>query len=143
MNSSIKAITALLLGVTLSGCSSVSKDTAWTMWSDGSATASVECASAVETVETHENLKLGRLVATPILSIATAGLLPVIVGANAALDYADRKNASNMMEACGKEPLKEEKILADVGTNTAINIALGSIDVGGAIPSAVTANATN
>jgi hypothetical protein len=67
----------------------------------------------------------------------------VIVGANAALDYADRKNASNMMEACGKEPLKEEKILADVGTNTAINIALGSIDVGGAIPSAVTANATN
>lgn len=101
-----------------------------------------QCESSMSTVTEHEKLKWGRNIATPILTVASVGLAPIIIGANAALDYVDRKNASNMLESCGKEPLKEEQILADVGTNAMVNVALGTVDIGGVL-APVSSNAAN
>jgi hypothetical protein len=96
----------------------------------------------MSTVTEHEKLKWGRNIATPILTVASVGLAPIIIGANAALDYVDRKNASNMLESCGKNPLKEEQILADVGTNAMVNVAFGTVDIGGVL-APVSSNAAN
>ena len=51
------------------------------------------CTEAIETASSHDQLKWDRIVATPVLTVASAGLIPAILGANAALDEADRKNA--------------------------------------------------
>jgi hypothetical protein len=47
-----------------------------------------------------------------------------------------------MLESCGKSPLNEEQILADVGTNAVVNVALGAVDVGGVL-APVSSNAAN
>ena len=140
---SMRMITTFLICSTLliSGCSSVSYDTAHKLRINGDVV-TAQCESSMSTVNEHETLKWGRNIATPILTVATVGLAPIIIGANAALDYVDRKNASNMLENCGKSPLNEEQILADVGTNAVVNVALGAVDVGGVL-APVSSNAAN
>lgn len=140
---SMRIIATSLIGsiLLLSGCSSVSYDTAHKLRINGEVV-TAQCESSMSTVAEHEKLKWGRNIATPILTVATVGLAPIIIGANAALDYVDRKNASNMLESCGKNPLNEEQILADVGTNAMVNVALGAVDVGGVL-SPVSSNAAN
>ena len=139
----MRIITTTLICSTLlvSGCSSVSYDTAHKLRINGDIM-TAQCESSISTVTEHEKLKWGRNIATPILTVASVGLAPIIIGANAALDYVDRKNASNMLESCGKKPLKEEQILADVGTNAMVNVALGTVDIGGVL-APVSSNAAN
>ena len=119
-----------MLGLTLGGCSSVSHQTARDMTNMDVAKSGESCADAVKTAETQNEIKWGRIVATPILTVASAGLLPALIGANAALDYTDRKNASSMREACGFEPIDHRTILADVATNAGISMGIGAVDLG-------------
>lgn len=121
---------ASLCVVALSGCSSVSHQTALDLSSENVAAAGEPCLQAVETADTQNAIKWGRMVATPIITMAVVALAPALIGANAAFDYADRKNASNIREACGYEPVSEEQILADVAINTGVSIGLGAVDLG-------------
>ena len=78
------------------------------------------------------------------MTIASAGLIPALLGANAALDFADRQNASEMLVACGYEPLSHGRILGDVATNTGISMGLTAIDLGlGSDVARVQANSSN
>ena len=127
----MRSITWVLCGcVMMVGCSSVSHQTARDLSSLDVASAGEPCAKAVKTAEVQNEIKWGRIVATPILTVASAGLSPVLVGANAALDYSDRKNASTMREACGYAPIDQQTILADVATNAGISMGLGAVDLG-------------
>ena len=102
------------------------------------------CSEAVEISSSHDELKWDCMIATPVLAVASAGLIPALLGANAALDYADRKNASAMREACGYTPLSNQRILADVATNTGISMSLTAIDLGlGSDVARVQANSSN
>ncbi len=112
------------------GCASVSQQTARDMSQTQVASAGADCQNAVKTAAVQDEIKWGRVIATPVLTVASAGLLPALVGANAALDYADRHNASNMRVACGYEPIEQEAILADVATNAGISVGLGAVDLG-------------
>jgi len=99
---------------------------------------------AVEISSSHDELKWDCMIATPVLTVASAGLIPALLGANAALDYADRKHASAMREACGYTPLSNQRILADVATNTGISMSLTAIDLGlGSDVARVQANSSN
>ncbi len=89
-----------------------------------------DCKSAVQTASVQNEIKWGRMVATPILTLASAGLIPALVGANAALDYADRKNASSMRKACGLTPIEDTQILADVATNVGLSLGMSGFNVG-------------
>ena len=77
----------------LSGCTSFSHQTARDMAPNQIALSGKPCTEAIETASSHDQLKWDRIVATPVLTVASAGLIPAILGANAALDEADRKNA--------------------------------------------------
>ena len=134
----------MVMMVALSGCSSVSHQTARDMEANQVAIASESCAQAVETASTHDELKWGRIVATPVLTVASAGLIPALIGANAALDFADRQNASKMRVACGYEALSHGRILGDVATNAGISMGLTAIDLGlGSDVARVQANSSN
>ena len=114
------------------------------MEADQVAIASESCTQAIETESTHDELKWGRIVATPVLTVASAGLIPALIGANAALDFADRKNASKMRVACGYEALSHGRILGDVVTNAGISMGLTAIDLGlGSDVARVQANSSN
>jgi hypothetical protein len=55
-----------------------------------------------------------------------------------------RKHASAMREACGYTPLSNQRILADVATNTGISMSLTAIDLGlGSDVARVQANSSN
>jgi hypothetical protein len=54
---------------------------------------------AIETALTCDKVKLDSIVATPVLTVASAGLIPALLGADAALDFSGRKNASKMRGA--------------------------------------------
>lgn len=112
------------------GCSSVSHQTAQDLSKMEVVNSGQPCAEAVKTANMQNEIKWGRIVATPILTVASAGLIPALIGANAALDYSDRKNASSMREACGYAPLDHQTILADVATNAGISLGLGAVDLG-------------
>ena len=128
----------------VSGCSSVSHQTARDMAPRQIAISGESCSEAVESASSHDELKWGRMIATPVLTVASAGIIPALLGANAALDYADRKNASAMREACGYTPLSNQRILADVATNTGISMGLTAIDLGlGSDVARVQANSSN
>ena len=142
----IDKLATVILASTLiaSGCSSVSHQTARDMAPEQIAVSGESCSEAVETASSHDELKWGRMIATPVLTVASAGLIPALLGANAALDYADRKNASQMREACGYAPLSNQRILADVATNTGISMGLTAIDLGlGSDVARVQANSSN
>ena len=79
-----------------------------------------------------------------VLTVASAGLIPALIGANAALDFADRQNASKMRVACGYEALSHGRILGDVATNAGISMGLTAIDLGlGSDVARVQANSSN
>jgi hypothetical protein len=127
-----------------SGCSSVSHQTARDMAPEQIAMSGESCSEVVESASLHDELKWGRMIATPVLTVASAGLIPALLGANAPLDYADRKNASAMREACGDSPLSNQRIFADVATNTGISMGLTAIDLGlGSDVARVQANSSN
>ena len=139
-----KNAVGIVVMIALLGCSSVSHQTARDMKPDQVATAGELCARAVETASTQDELKWGRIVATPVLTVASAGLIPALLGANAALDFADRQNASEMRVACGYEPLSRGRILGDVATNAGISMGLTVIDLGlGSDVARVQANSSN
>ena len=134
----------LLITLCVSGCSSVSHQTARNMEPEQIAIAGESCSQAVETAPDHDGLKWGRMIATPVLTVASAGLIPALLGANAALDYADRRNASEMREVCGYAPLSQRQMLTDVATNTGISMGLTTIDFGlGSDVARVQANSSN
>ena len=120
----------LLLILFATGCSSVSHQTAQQIQKEGPSGSAPACGDALKTAITQNDVKWGRLIATPVLTVASAGLLPALLGANAALDYADRKNASGMRVACGYQPLDERQVVTDVATNAGLSLAIGAVDLG-------------
>ena len=112
------------------GCTSVSHKTAVQITEQGPSGAVPQCAQALKTADVQNDVKWGRIIATPVLTIASAGLLPALLGANAALDYADRRNASGMRVACGYTPLDDRQVITDVATNAGISLAIGAVDLG-------------
>lgn len=116
-----------LVAVLLSGCLSTSRATAVALDDRKPAYASENCQSAIRATEVHEDLYVGRMIATPLLLIATAGAAaPLLIGGNVALDTADRVDASRMSETCGGPGKTTGQIAGDVATNAALGAATGA-----------------
>lgn len=116
--------------MTLGGCTSISHQTASSIPEPAKKLGGKSCQNAVQTASVQNEIKWGRMVATPILTLASAGLFPALLGANAALDYADRKNASNMRKSCGMTPVDDTEILTEVATNMGLSIGLSGFNIG-------------
>lgn len=122
------AVAALCgLCASLSGCLSTSRATAVALDESKPAYASQDCQSAIRATEVHEDLHTGRIIATPVLLVLTAGAAaPLLVGGNIALDAADRVDAANMSEACGGAGKTAGEIATDVAGNAALGAATGA-----------------
>ncbi len=121
------AAALLACGLPLSGCLSTSRATAVALDDKRPAYATEGCQSAIRATEVHEDLHTGRIIATPILLVLTAGAAaPLLVGSNIALDAADRVDAATMSEACGGPGKTAGEIATDVASNAAIGAATGA-----------------
>lgn len=111
----------------LSGCLSTSRATAVALDDKKPAYASPDCQSAIRATEVHEDLHTGRIIATPLLLVLTAGAAaPLLMGGNLALDAADRVDAASMSEACGGPGKSSREIAIDVAGNAALGAATGA-----------------
>jgi hypothetical protein len=116
---------SLCLG--LSGCLSTSRATAVALDDSKPAYATEDCQSAIRATEVHETLHTGRIIATPVLLVLTAGAAaPLLVGSNIALDAADRVDASKLSEACGGPGKTTGEIAGDVAGNAALGAVTGA-----------------
>lgn len=127
MRVAVSAAALFVCGLPLSGCLSTSRATAVALDDQKPAYATEGCQSAIRATEVHEDLHTGRIIATPILLVLTAGAAaPLLVGSNIALDAADRVDAATMSEACGGPGKTTGEIAADVASNAAIGAATGA-----------------
>lgn len=120
----------VLLCIALVGCSSVTSKTSNHISSEQEVVAGQDCVQAKASGHAYDQIKWGRSVLSPVITLASVAMAPVVLGVNAALDYADRANASSVKQACRLPPVSQEQILVDVATNSAVSVAVGSIDLG-------------
>lgn len=130
INKLIKYSAFLILCTFLVACSSVSSKTALDISSKQEAIAGDGCVRAKNTGNTFDQVRWARGILSPAVTIASGALAPVVIGVNAALDYADRSNASQMKEACHLPPTRKEEMLTDVALSSGVSVAIGAIDLG-------------
>lgn len=110
-----------------SGCASQSGRTFAQLNRDHPDFKSEECQQAIRDTEIHDELKLLRTLASPVVTFLSGGLLlPAVLAGNVSLDAADHIDASRMDEHCGGEGQSSEQIAGSVVTNAAISVA-GSV----------------
>ena len=120
----------IALCVALVGCSSVTSKTSDQISAKQELIAGQDCVQAKASSDVYDQIKWGRGVLSPAVSVASIAMAPLVLGLNAVLDYADRANASSVKEACHLPPISQEQMLVDVATNSTISLAIGSIDLG-------------
>jgi hypothetical protein len=114
----------------LTGCSSVSSDTALKISSKQEVIAGAGCVEAKSSADMFDRVKWARGLLSPAVTVAATALAPVVLGVNAVLDYADHSNASQMKQACDLPPTAKEEMLKEVALNSGISVAIGSVDLG-------------
>jgi len=126
----VARVAALLGGLaclTLAACTSTSRATVRALDAQKPQFATEDCQHAIRSTEVHEDLYIGRVIATPVLVILTAGAAaPLLLGGNVALDTADRVDAANMSETCGGPGKTAGEIATDVAGNVALGAATGA-----------------
>lgn len=115
------------LSLPLAGCVSTSRATAKALDESRPQYATHDCQQSIRSTDLHEDLYIGRVIASPVLLILTAGAAaPLVIGGNVALDTADRIDASKMSETCGGPGRSAGEIASDVAGNAALGAATGA-----------------
>jgi uncharacterized protein YceK len=110
----------------LGGCASTSSRTFSGLNRDHPAFHSDEFRIAAEDTRVHDELKLVRMIASPVALVLSAGsLLPAVIAANAGLDTADRIDASRMEIHCGGKGKSAGEIATGVVGGAALGIVTG------------------
>ena len=123
-------MTRIVLGVSifalLSGCASTSSKTFSALDRDHPAFHSDACRTAADDTRLHDELKLARMIASPVALVLSGGvLLPAVIAANAGLDTADRIDASRMEIHCGGKGKTAGEIATGVVGGAALGIVTG------------------
>ena len=120
----------ITLCIALVGCSSVTSKTVNQISAKQEVMAGQDCVQAKASGNVYDQIKWGRGLLSPAVSVASIAMAPFVLGLNAVLDYADRSNASLVREACLLPPIPQQQMLVGVATNSTISLAIGSIDLG-------------
>ncbi|NBW00194.1 MAG: hypothetical protein EBR85_00500 [Betaproteobacteria bacterium] len=122
----IRFLTGLLSIALLSGCASTSSKTFSRLDRGHPAFHSDACRTAADDTRVHDELKLARMIASPVALVLSGGaLLPAVIAANAGLDTADRIDASRMEIHCGGKGRSAGEIATEVVGGAALGIATG------------------
>lgn len=106
-----------------SGCASQSELTAIRLDSSHPKYQTPGCQESIEASRVHIDARTASLVASPALILASGGLLLPVVAANAALDYVDRVDASNLATRCGGKGKTQAEIVEKVSTGAVVGVA--------------------
>jgi hypothetical protein len=111
----------------VAGCATESELTAIRLDRNNPKFASPECQHSIAGSSVHTDVKNVSLLATPALLLVSGGLLLPVVAANAAIDYADRVDASNMSVRCGGKGKTQAEIVERVSTGAVIGVASNAL----------------
>lgn len=93
---------------------------------------SAECKNTLKVADRHQNMKLFRVVISPIAVLGTGGLLVLpVVAANSLADVTDNLHSASVLESCSDSKKTNEAILADSATSIGVNLLSGSVGVNG------------
>lgn len=115
----------LALVVSLSGCASQSELAALRLDPQNPNYRSQGCQSSIAGSAVHRDVRTVSMVATPVLLIASGGLLLPVLAANVGLDAVDRIDASNMVTRCGGRGETSGEIAGSVATGAVLGAATG------------------
>jgi hypothetical protein len=117
----------VLLGLLLSlgGCASQYELTTIQLDKSHPQYASPKCQDSMAAGERHKDLKLARMVASPVLVALSGGLLLPVVAINTGLDLSDHVDASDMADFCGGRGKNNAEIATEVAAGAALGIAVG------------------
>ncbi|MFM8677381.1 MAG: hypothetical protein ACKOCR_08590 [Burkholderiaceae bacterium] len=122
----IRLVSAVSVFVLISGCASTSSKTFSKLDRDHPAFHSDACRTAADDTRLHDELKLARVIASPVALVLSGGvLLPAVIAANAGLDTADRIDASRMEIHCGGKGTTAGEIATGVVGGAALGIVTG------------------
>jgi len=110
----------------LTGCLSTSSRTFADLDRDHPDFHSYACKNAADDTRIHDELKLLRMVVSPVAVVLSGGtLLPAVIATNAGLDAADRVDASRMGVHCGGAGKSVGEIAQGVVGGAALGIVTG------------------
>lgn len=137
----VPTVSLLFITSLLSGCASHSGNTYATLDRDNPYFYSEQCQQAARDIEVHDEIKLARVVVSPIAVIMSGGLLlPAVFAANVGLDTVDRVDASRMDIHCGGQGQSPIQIAEGVAKGAAFGLATSAassaINTGSVVPTA-------
>jgi len=122
----LRLVSAVSVFVLISGCASTSSKTFSKLDRDHPAFHSDACRTAADDTRLHDELKLARVIASPVALVLSGGvLLPAVIAANAGLDTADRIDASRMEIHCGGKGKTAGEIATGVVGGATLGIVTG------------------
>lgn len=91
------------------------------------------CQQAVTNAKVYDDMKLARIVASPVAILLSGGslLLPVLA-TNAGLETLDHMEASSISVSCGGPETSTEDMAMEVLKGAAIGLTTSTLNVGGA-----------
>lgn len=91
------------------------------------------CQQAITNAKVYDELKLARIVASPVAILLSGGtlLLPVLA-TNAGLETLDHMEASSISVSCGGPETSTEDLAMEVLKGAAIGLTTSTLNVGGA-----------
>ncbi len=123
----VKIGAVALAGTLVAGCASQSAKSFASLDRSNPAYQSDMCQQAIRDAEIHDDIKLGRMVASPVAVILSGGLLlPAVLAANVGLNTVDHVDAAKLDWQCGGKGKSQEEIMKSVATGAAFDIATGS-----------------
>ncbi len=123
------SLLSVVLVAALAGCATESELTAIRLDRSNPRYASDACQRSIAGSSVHVDLKNASMIASPALILMSGGLLLPVVAANAAMDYADRTDASNMSTRCGGKGKTQAEIVESVSTRAAIGVAANVVPI--------------
>lgn len=91
------------------------------------------CQQAITNAKVYDDMKLARIVASPVAILLSGGslLLPVLA-TNAGLETLDHMEASSISVSCGGPETSSEDMAMEVLKGAAIGLTTSTLNVGGA-----------
>ena len=95
------------------------------------------CQQAITNAKVYDDMKLARIVASPVAILLSGGslLLPVLA-TNAGLETLDHMEASSISVSCGGPETSTEDMAMEVLKGAAIGLTTSTLNVGGAASAA-------
>jgi hypothetical protein len=126
MRTSTRAL-VLVSCILLTGCASQSSQSFAGLDRTNPAYESEMCQQAIRDAEIHDDIKLGRLVASPVAVILSGGLLlPAVLAANVGLNTVDHVDAARLDWKCGGKGKTHEEVAGGIARDTLFGIFTGT-----------------